>query len=199
MNRSIGLGRALAVTLLATSVAACAPDTPSGPPAAPLPCHSLSHQSAITPIALTGVRPPSLPPGIDFSIDPDYGVVKAWGAGYDARPLAEQLSSNGLVHVWAVAQEVLIGLGDLGIRWIYLYAQDTTTNDVPIVVDRIGHATNLAGIGEGWPQTLNIDSVADDGSGTQVSITYGQGEGIFYGWNDTQVSLTFQIGCSWAG
>jgi hypothetical protein len=138
------------------------------------------------------------------------GHIAAWGSGsgYEADPWAEQVSPNGQFHVWAVAEQDSIGFGSPGTRYIHIYAQDTASGDAPEQVYLVGHFYHLWGTPDplgtifgqntdGWPTAISVESVADDGSGAEISVTYGTelrgDEGSYV--DAPFQAVTFEVGC----
>lgn len=176
---------ASALAMMAVVTTACPPDAPVASP----PCSRGASAEVDGPITHTGVVPPGLPPGIDL--------------GYDGRPIAEATSANGAVHAWIVAERQLMDLVAYSTKGLRVYAQDTTSDDPPVEVHRFDMYSGLYGSfptldPNGVPFDANLDVIADDGSGAQISVTYGRYRPMgFFGVyiDEPYRTFTFELAC----
>jgi hypothetical protein len=183
-----GAGRLAALAALAAVLTACPPaPTPPGPV---LPCTEVASVEVETPIAVTGVQPPGLPPDVPLT----FPYPEA---------LAEATSDDGVVHAWVVGERHNIGLGSFAVVQLHVFARDTTTDDPPDEVYRAYPLDHLFTGGlyqshTGFPVTVNIDAIDPSGGGALISVTYGQRHDVLttggYVWEPFR-SFTHEIAC----
>ena len=181
-----GWRMAVAGLVLAGTLTGC----PSPPPAPPM-CPTVERQDIDPPVEPSGVLPPTLPPGLDFSVHYSESArtnyVPAFGVSsfpLDAKPLAEATSSNGRWHLWAVAQGTDHAVSSFVAYKDQVWARDTTTTDPPFKVTWFNDAPGM------FPQTLGRDGVGHPGNVAFVHID-DAGEGFVTAVDYHEVDTTF--------
>ena len=163
-GRTVDMGRRTSGAVAAVVCALALGCTPQGGGAPPLPCTRTDMSPTSTPITSTGITPASLPPDVDLD--------------FRSRPVAEQVSANGTIHVWIVGELTGVALFTEAISRMHLYAQDTTTGEPPVLVYQVQKRKGLFGPRlitdtDGWPVTANVDAISFDGTQADISVTYG--------------------------